>query len=76
MLTTQQILNSLNSGGLDEWIISPDDQVRALTTVTRDESGKYNFNPASGVLVKVFFNTRTLEIKLFVANAISDAFNS
>lgn len=76
MITTKQILDSLNSGGGNEWVVSTDDQVRALTTVTKDESGKYMFNPASGVLVKAFFNIRTFEVKLFAVVGISDAFNS
>ncbi len=68
--TIQQIIEELNKSG-DKWV--PASGVHALTLVNKNNND-YQFNPASGVLVKVFLNTRTGEIKLFPAKLITDSF--
>lgn len=68
--TKENIIRDLNSQG-GTW--TSVDGVHALTQVSK-EGEVYNFNPAAGVVVKIFINTTTGEIKLFPALSISDSF--
>ena len=67
---TDDILSELNKNG-GHWIVA--NGVHALTQVTKSGES-FNFNPASGILIKVFFNTENGEIKLFPAAMIDNAF--
>lgn len=72
IMKKQKILEELKKTTNDVW--EDVEGVRALTRVTQDDKKVLTFNPASGVLVKVFVNQRTGEIKLYPAVMIEDAF--
>jgi hypothetical protein len=68
----QEMINKLNGSTGNMWIAI--EGVHSLTSVTKNEVDSIIFNPSKGLLIKVFFNQNTNEIRLYPALMFEDAF--
>lgn len=69
----QDIIEQLNATtGSSVWVAAKG--VHALTNVSKNEVDTISFNVGKGLLVKVFLNQETNEIRLYPALFFEDAF--
>lgn len=63
------ILSTLNGGNTgNDWIAV--EGLHAIYSVIIERDNSQTVNPRSGITVKLFFNTKTGEVKTYVANLL------